>query len=85
MYEPNITKLSEHKSEFRTEKMKVPVVFHVGEKLMPGDDTMKQLESVAGNDCIFHHVAAMADVHSKPGRKMLLVPPSHLKNLFCLR
>ncbi len=69
MYEPNITKLSEHKSEFRTEKMKVPVVFHVGEKLMPGDDTMKQLESVAGNDCIFHHVAAMADVHSKPGRK----------------
>ncbi len=69
MYEQNITKLSEHKSEFKTEKMKVPVVFHVGEKLMPGQETMEQLESVAANGCIFHHVAAMADVHSKPGRK----------------
>ncbi len=69
MYEQDITKLSDHKSEFKTEKMTVPVVFHVGEKLMPGEDTMKQLESVASNGCIFHHVAAMADVHSKPGRK----------------
>ena len=69
MHENNITKLSEHKSEFKTDKMKVPVVFHVGEKLMPGEETMKQLESVAANGCIFHHVAAMADVHSKPGRK----------------
>ncbi|MDP2837839.1 MAG: RtcB family protein [Candidatus Moranbacteria bacterium] len=49
--------------------MKVPVVFHIGEKLMPEAETMHQLESVAGNGCIFHHVAAMADVHSKPGRK----------------
>ena len=62
MYESNITKLSEHKSEFKTDKMNVPVVFHVGEKLMPGEDTMEQLESVASNGCIFHHVAAMADV-----------------------
>ena len=69
MFENNIIKLSEHKSEFKTEKMKVPVMFHVGEKLMPGEETMKQLESVAANGCIFHHVAAMADVHSKPGRK----------------
>jgi len=69
MYEKNLTKLSPHKSEFQTERMKVPVVFHVGEKLMPGVETMEQLESVAGNGCIFHHVAAMADVHSKPGRK----------------
>ena len=69
MFENSITKISEHKSEFKTEKMKVPVVFHVGEKLMPGVETMRQLERVAGNGCIFHHVAAMADVHSKPGRK----------------
>lgn len=69
MYENNLTPLSPHKSEFKTEKMKVPVVFHVGEKLMPGDDTMAQLESVASNDSVFHHIAAMADVHSKPGRK----------------
>ncbi len=69
MYENDITKLSDHKSEFRTDKMNVPVIFHVGEKLMPGEETMQQLESVAANGCIFHHVAAMADVHSKPGRK----------------
>lgn len=69
MFEKNITKISSHKSEWKTDKMKVPVVFHIGEKLMPGTETMKQLESVAGNGCIFHHIAAMADVHSKPGRK----------------
>ncbi|MFZ2300154.1 MAG: RtcB family protein [Candidatus Moraniibacteriota bacterium] len=65
----NITKLSSHKSEWKTDKMNVPVVFHIQEKLMPGDETMKQLESVASNGCVFHHIAAMADVHSKPGRK----------------
>lgn len=69
MYEQNIKKITDHKQEFQTPKMSVPVVFHVGDKLMPGDETMKQLESVAANGCIFHHVAAMADVHSKPGRK----------------
>lgn len=53
----------------KTDKMKVPVVFHIQEKLMPGQATLDQLESVAGNDCVFHHIAAMADVHSKPGRK----------------
>ena len=69
MYEKNITKLGEHKSEFKTDKMKVPVVFHVSEKLMPNETTMEQLESVASNGCVFQHIAAMADVHSKPGRK----------------
>jgi tRNA-splicing ligase RtcB len=49
--------------------MKVPVVFHVQEALMPSEATLEQLESVASNDCCFHHIAAMADVHSKPGRK----------------
>lgn len=49
--------------------MKVPVVFHVQEALMPNEATLTQLESVASNDACFHHIAAMADVHSKPGRK----------------
>lgn len=53
----------------RTPKMKVPVVFHVGEKLLPSDATLEQLESVASNDSVSRHIAAMADVHSKPGRK----------------
>ncbi|MEI8096990.1 MAG: RtcB family protein [Candidatus Moraniibacteriota bacterium] len=69
MFEKNITKISSHKSELKTEKMNVPVVFHIQESLMPGQATMEQLESVASNGCIFHHIAAMADVHSKPGRK----------------
>ena len=69
MSENNITKISSYKSEWKTDKMRVPVVFHIQEKLMPGTETMEQLASVASNGCIFHHVAAMADVHSKPGRK----------------
>jgi RNA-splicing ligase RtcB len=64
-----IEKLSEHKQRFQTEKMKVPAVLHINDALMPGEETLAQLESVASNDCIFHHIAGMADVHSKPGRK----------------
>lgn len=69
MSEKNITKISSHKSEWKTDKMHVPVVFHIQESLMPGQATLDQLESVASNSCVFHHIAAMADVHSKPGRK----------------
>lgn len=69
MYESAFKELSKHKSEMKTAKMKVPVVFHVGAKLMPSDATLEQLESVAGNESVSQHIAAMADVHSKPGRK----------------
>ncbi len=69
MLENAIKKISNFRSEMKTEKMKVPVIFHVQEELMPGQATMEQLESVAGNGSVFHHIAAMADVHSKPGRK----------------
>lgn len=69
MSKENITKISSKKSKFKTEKMNVPVIFHIDEKLMPGQSTMEQLESVASNDMLFHHISAMADVHSKPGRK----------------
>lgn len=69
MYESSIRKTSPFRSEMKTAKMKIPVVFHVQDDLMPGDSTLSQLESVASNDCCFHHIAAMADVHSKPGRK----------------
>lgn len=58
-----------HQSVWQTEKMRVPVRFHIGEKLMPGTDTLDQLEIVAQNEHLFSHIAAMADVHSKPGRK----------------
>ena len=60
---------SSFRREMKTDRMKVPVVFHVQEALMPNEATLAQLESVASNDACFHHIAAMADVHSKPGRK----------------
>lgn len=69
LFQEYFTKITDHRSELQTPKMKVPVVFHIGDKLMPGESTLTQLESVAGNDGVFHHIAAMADVHSKPGRK----------------
>jgi tRNA-splicing ligase RtcB len=64
-----IAELSPYRREMKTGRMKVPVVFHVQEKLMPNEATLEQLESVASNEACFHHIAAMADVHSKPGRK----------------
>ncbi|MDD5083458.1 MAG: RtcB family protein [Candidatus Moranbacteria bacterium] len=64
-----IEKLAEHKQQFQTEKMKVPVVLHINDALLPEESTLLQLQSVASNDCCFHHIAGMADVHSKPGRK----------------
>lgn len=65
----HFTLLSPHKGDWKTPKMKVPVRFHISEKLMPGPDTFTQLETVAENEHLFSHIAAMADVHSKPGRK----------------
>lgn len=65
----DFTKLNGYRSEMKTDRMKVPVVFHVQDELLPSDATIAQLESVASSDGLFRHVAAMADVHSKPGRK----------------
>jgi tRNA-splicing ligase RtcB len=65
----DIREITPYKREMKTEKMKVPVVFHVQDGLMPEASTLAQLESVASNHCVSCHVAAMADVHSKPGRK----------------
>lgn len=65
----NIENLSLHKKQFQTEKMKVPAVLHVSEDLMPNDSTLEEIEIVASEASVFHHVAAMSDVHSKKGRK----------------
>ncbi|MFZ2187740.1 MAG: RtcB family protein [Candidatus Moraniibacteriota bacterium] len=65
----NFTEHSGYKSEWKTDKMQVPVVFHIQDTLMPGQETLDQLESVASQEFVFDHIAAMADVHSKPGRK----------------
>lgn len=49
--------------------MKVPVIFHVSELLLPGEETFAQLENLAKDERIFHHIAALSDVHPKKGRK----------------
>lgn len=64
-----INNLSNHKKELKTDKMKVPAVLHVSDKLLPNEATLEEIENVAGSPHVFHHVAAMSDVHSKKGRK----------------
>lgn len=49
--------------------MKVPVIFHVNDDLMPGEATIQELVDIASNEHVFHHIAALSDVHSKKGRK----------------
>lgn len=65
----NIESLSAHKKKFQTDKMKVPAILHVSDDLMPNEDTLKEIEQTAASGYLFHHFAAMSDVHSKKGRK----------------
>lgn len=58
-----------HKQELQTETMQVPAVFHLSLELMPHEDTIAQIEHLAQDKRLFHHIAAMSDVHSKKGRK----------------
>jgi tRNA-splicing ligase RtcB (3'-phosphate/5'-hydroxy nucleic acid ligase) len=67
--ENSLEKLGEHKYKYQTGKMKIPVVFHASEKLLPNEDTFQQLENLAADKRLFHHIAAMSDVHPKIGRK----------------
>lgn len=64
-----IKNLSEYKKEFQTEKMNVPVVFHASKNLLPDEETFRQLENLAQDQRLFHHIAAMSDIHPKIGRK----------------
>lgn len=65
----NLTNLSNHKKRFQTGAMKVPVIFHTSESLLPNEETFGQLESLAKDERLFHHIAALSDVHPKSGRK----------------
>lgn len=64
-----IKNLSDYKKELQTDLMKVPAVLHLSDELMPNDDTLAEIEAVASDSHVFHHVAVMSDVHSKKGRK----------------
>ena len=66
----NIKSLSNHKKIIEPAgEMKVPVVFHVSDDLMPGEETIQELVNIASDSHVFHHIAALSDVHSKKGRK----------------
>lgn len=63
------TDISAHKKEFKNNEMAVPVILHTSEELLPDDHTFEQLENLAKDKRLFHHIAAMSDVHPKKGRK----------------
>lgn len=65
----NLNNLSPHKKELKTDKMKVPAILHVSDNLLPNDDTLAEIEATASSGFLFHHFAALSDVHSKKGRK----------------
>jgi len=66
----NLNSISKNKKELRTEKMNIPAVLHVSDDLLPNDETLAQIENLAKDERLFHHVASMSDVHSKKGRKV---------------
>ncbi|XLQ20217.1 MAG: RtcB family protein [Candidatus Moraniibacteriota bacterium] len=68
-YKKNTTKLSEHQSDFKTDKMKVPARYFMSDDLLPDEETFAKSEDIASNDGLFRHTVAMPDVSSKPGRK----------------
>jgi len=47
----------------------VPITFHLQSDLFPNDEALEQLKDVANTPGVFHHVAALSDVHPKKGRK----------------
>lgn len=66
----SIEKQSTHKQVINPSgNQRIPVVFHVSDELMPEENTMQQLVNVASDARTYHHVVALTDVHSKPGRK----------------
>lgn len=65
----NFENLSPHKKKLLDDDMRVPAVFHASDDLLPNDDTTEEIRQVAIDSHVFHHIAAMSDVHSKKGRK----------------
>ncbi len=65
----DIKNISAHKKEFHTSEMKVPAILHVSNDLMPDNNTLKEIETIASDSRVFRHIAALSDVHSKKGRK----------------
>ncbi|MFA6973552.1 MAG: RtcB family protein [Parcubacteria group bacterium] len=66
----NLSAITDHQFEFKTEKMDVPSRFFMSADLLPEEKTFAQAEDITSNkDVFFRHTVAMPDVCSKPGRK----------------
>jgi len=65
----NLSSITTHLKQFKTKDMQVPVIFHTSDDLLPNEATFSQLENLAKDKRLFSHIAAMSDVHPKPGRK----------------
>jgi len=66
----NLTEITPHQYDFKTEKMSVPSRFFMSKELLPEEQTFAQTEEIASNEnVLFRHTVAMPDVCSKPGRK----------------
>ncbi|MEA3322708.1 MAG: RtcB family protein [Patescibacteria group bacterium] len=68
-YKKNLTNISEHQSEFKTDKMTVPSRFFMSEDLLPDEETFAKVEDIGSNEGLFRHTASLPDITSKPGRK----------------
>lgn len=79
---PKTKKINQHLQQFQTKEMKVPVIFHTSDELLPNEHTFSQLENLAKDKRLFSHIAAMSDVHPKVGRKnptgTVVVSKTHL-------
>ena len=65
-----ITRKSKYEHSMELENKKgVLINFNMSDDLMPGDDSYEKLAHVAQDPRIFHHISALTDIHSKPGRK----------------
>ncbi|MFC1608982.1 RtcB family protein [Patescibacteria group bacterium] len=58
-----------HMQKFQAPEMKIPTLFHTSKELLPNQETFDQLNNLAKDERLFHHIAAMSDVHPKKGRK----------------
>lgn len=56
-------------SRFEYDGANVPIIFNLQSSLFPNDEALDQLKAVANTPGVFHHVAALSDVHPKKGRK----------------
>ena len=81
-YKKNIKNISEHQSEFKTDKMTVPSRLFMSEDLLPDEETFAKVEDIASNEVfsvIQHHFQIS---HQNQVAKMHLVQQLYLTNIF---